>query len=97
MDKVMMDTPSKRALCEILAPVCYKWEDIGIALGVENGVLKSEEQSNRSDFIKLAIVLQDWLDNCCETTWCIVESAVKGDIVEQQDLALEIEEFLQTN
>ena len=97
MDKVMKYTPSKRALCEILASVCSKWEEIGNALGVENGVLECEEQSRRSEFIKLAIVLQDWFDNSCETTWCIVESAVKGEIVKHQDLALKIQEFQKTN
>ena len=97
MDKVMKCTPSKRALCEILASVCSKWEEIGNALRVENGVLECQEQSYRSEFIKLVIVLQDWFDNSSETTWCIVESAVKGEVVKHQDLALKIQEFLKTN
>lgn len=90
-----MQKPAKYVMLELLAPIAYKWELIGISLEVRHSVLMSLAQSNYSDLMRLAMVIQSWMDTqSTPVTWETVIFAVESPIVNNMSVATKLRNYL---
>ena len=95
LSKVLNKMPDKHDLVNLLADVVDVWENIGIVLKVSNGKLQSLRHSSLSEALKLADMLQIWLDEQpTPVTWSTVISALESKIVGKKQTAMEISQFL---
>ena len=95
VSKVLNKIPDKHDLVNLLADVIDVWENIGIVLKVSNGKLQSLRYSYLSETLKLADMLQSWLDEqSTPVTWSTVISALESKIVGKKQTAMEILQFL---
>ena len=79
----------------LLTDIEYEWEEIGIALEVEERVLRGLNQCHDNNTKKLMTVLQSWMDTFpSRSTWDVVLAAVEGPIVKNPSTALKIRKFL---
>ena len=95
LSKVLNKIPDKQDLVNLLADVIDVWENIGIVLKVSNGKLQSLRYSYLNEALKLADMLQSWLDERpTPVTWSTVISALESKIVSKKQTAMEILQFL---
>jgi hypothetical protein len=80
-----------------LARINHKWQEIGIALEIDNNILRNIRQSGLSDIIKLSEVLTSWINNNTEQdfNWEYVAVMLEGPMVEERGLANEIRRNIQ--
>ena len=79
----------------LLTDIEYEWDEIGIALEVEDRVLRGLNRSHEDNTTKLITVLRSWMDTFpSRSTWDVVLAAVEGPIVKHPDTALTIRKFL---
>ena len=87
--------PDPVKLLELLTDVNYLWNEIGIVLRVPNAKLKSLQQSNIANSIKLNEVIQCWIDQrTTEVTWDTIIAAMRNEIVGQDRVAEKIENYV---
>ena len=87
--------PDKRHLLDLLATISARWRNIGDALGVSNNNLESIENDHSNDKVRLSKVIQIWMEEMpSDVTWRTIIEVVRGNIVQNEDKAIEIEEFL---
>ena len=90
-----MQKPAKHDVLKLLAPIAHNWELIGISLEVRDRVLMSLAQSNYSDLMKLAMVIQSWMDTqSTPVTWETVIFAVESPIVNNMSMAAKLRNYL---
>ena len=79
-----------------MANINDKWNEIGIALGVEENVLSGLRQSQNTNTVKLSEVINSWITTKSKTTvtWETVISAIGGPVVNNKQKAMEIREYL---
>ena len=87
--------PIHRDLVDQLANISAKWNELGIALGVDANTLEGLEHSNVSNQVRLGKVLQSWKDadgsaEALPYTWGSVIKAVGGPIVDNKEKMEEI-------
>ena len=93
MSARILKVPDKRILLEILAPIQDKFQEVGLALGVPDYVLK--KTSTKSDILKLNDVLDSWFEmKSNSATWEIFLAAIEGPIVKNQIIGDKIREHL---
>ena len=79
----------------MLATIAARWRNIGDALGVSSDNLESIENDHSNDKVRLSKVIQKWMEEMpSDVTWRTIIEAVRGNIVQNEDKAREIEEFL---
>lgn len=80
----------------LLCPIAFKWEEIGTALKISYGDLKSiQRNSTFSDIDKLSEILQLWIDKePTDITWNTILSAVMSQPVDSYTVAVKILEFV---
>ena len=87
--------PDPVKLLELLTDVNYLWNEIGIVLRVPNAKLKSLQQSNIANSIKLNEVIQCWFDQrTTEVTWDTIIAAMRNKIVGQDCVAEKIKTYV---
>ena len=91
---IISKIPKARDVIQLLAPVAYKWEDIGISLYIDMNELESIRMSNMSAIQKLFKVIQIWLENSDSPTWAILIATLEGPIIQSRRVAMEIREYL---
>ena len=70
--------PDKHILINLLASISNKWQEIGIALNIEQNVLDGLS-SGLADNVKLAKVIENWMNTqSSPVTWETVISAIEG-------------------
>ena len=89
-------TPDTSLLCSLLANVDDKWNEVGIALGVQENVLSRLRQRQDSNTLKLFEVINSWIttESTSPVTWETVISAIEGPVVDNKQRAIEIREYL---
>ena len=80
----------------LLCPIAYKWEQIGTALKIDYGDLKSiQYNSTYSDVDKLSEILQLWINkDPTEVTWNTILLAVMNQPVDSYTVAVKIFDFV---
>ena len=93
---IMSKVPLKRDVLIVLADIQYLWCEIGEALEVNYGKLKSYHYSPMPDCRKLSFVIQDWMDSSqpLAVTWSALIKAVECPIVKQNAIGQKIREYL---
>ena len=88
--------PDRFDLLRLLGHIAYKWEQIGTALQINYGDLKSiQRNSTYSDFDKLSEILQLWINKKpTEVTWNTILSAVMNEPVDSCTVAVKILDFV---
>ena len=82
-------------MLNLLASAAARWEDIGSGLKVAAGAIESLQQSNKRPINKLSEVLQTWMDTWCSSvTWENIIGVVGGPIVDKQNEAQAMRDFL---
>ena len=79
-----------------MASINDKWNEVGIALGVKENVLSGLRQRQDSNTVKLSEVINSWITTESKTTvtWETVISAVRGPVVNNNQKAMDIKEYL---
>ena len=93
---IMSKRPLKRDVLIVLADIQYLWCEIGEALEVNSGKLKSYHYSPMPDIRKLSFVIQDWMDSSqpLDVTWSALIKAIECPIVKQNVIGQRIHEHL---
>ena len=80
----------------LLCPIAFKWQEIGTALKINYGDLKSiQRNSSYSDVDKLSEVLQLWINKeSTDVTWSTILSAVMNQPVDSCTVAIKIHDFV---
>ena len=88
--------PKKVHLQRVLGSIQHKWREIGEALEIPNGTIKSIDHDARyNDSNKLSEVLQTWIDTqTSDVTWRNVIDVIKEYPVNEPGLAKTIPDFL---
>ena len=86
--------PDRHVLLNLLADIKHLWYDIGLALQVPIAKLEGVQQKSLSDINKLSEVLQCWIDQCAEATWQSIITAVRSEIIGQNQISQEIESYV---
>ena len=88
--------PDTSLLCSLLANINDKWNEVGIALGVQENVLSGLHQRQDSNTLKLFEVINSWIttESTSPITWETVISAIEGPVVDKKQGAIEIRECL---
>ena len=86
--------PKKPHLMTLLHPIKYQWYIIGVQLEVSHGDVESIHNEANDDSVKLAKVLQKWIDKNQQVCWRKIISVVEEAPIENQNVANEIYEFL---
>ena len=81
--------PKQQHLIQLLHPIRYQWNIIGVQLNVDYGDIKSVERKEaHSDTNKLNEVLQYWSDGkSCEKSWKKIIFIVDNDPVKNKSIA----------
>ena len=85
--------PDKLKVLTKLVCIDASWRGIGLDLGVSYNDLQSLAESNLSDQTKLDHVLQKWIEmdgQATPVTWKVILDVVKGPLVQNKVVALEI-------
>ena len=85
--------PDKLDVLTKLVCINGSWHGIGLDLGVSYNDLKSLDGSNLSTKMKLDHVLQKWIEmdgQCTPVTWKVILDVVKGPLVKNKAVAMEI-------
>ena len=92
-------TPGIPLLCSFLANINDKWNEVGIALGVQENVLSGLRQRQDTDTVKLSEVINTWIttESISPVTWETVISAIEGPVVNNKKIAMDIREYLIAN
>ena len=89
-------TPDTFLLCSLLDNIKDKWNEIGIALRVQEDVLGGLRRRGDSDTVKLFEVINSWIttESKPPITWETVISAIRRPEVNNIRRAKEIKEYL---
>ena len=83
--------PKKLHLQQALAPIKYKWRQIGEGLGISYGTIQSINGNPQyfDDTLKLSEILQMWIDtnNPSNMTWGAIIEVIKKEPVNKPALA----------
>ena len=83
--------PKKLHLQQALAPIKYKWREIGEGLEISYGAIKSINRNPQydDDTLKLSEILQTWIDtnDPSNVTWGAIIEVIKKDPVNEPALA----------
>ena len=85
--------PDKLEVLTKLVCIDASWRGIGLDLGVSNNDLDGLAESNKSNQTKLDYVLQKWIEmdgQCTPVTWKVIVDVVKGPLVQNKAVAMEI-------
>ena len=87
--------PTRREVLFQLACISASWREIGDGLGVEYNDLDSLTYSNLKDQTKLSKVIQKWIemngkDDGEPVTWITIIDLLRGQLVNNKDLAMKI-------
>ena len=90
---VLQKKPDKLDLLKILAPIDAKWQEIGLALNISSNDLTGlvEYVSNK---VRLAHVIEKWMETSTSITWQIIIEAIGSTIVCNHNITTEISRFL---
>ena len=92
---IIFKVPVWKDAIEVLMPIKNQWYMIGVALEISSGDLDSLKYSNNTDEGKLASMISTWLNKRAKkATWEVLIEAVEGKIVNSQQTAQMIREFL---
>ena len=75
-------TSSKLHLQQALAPIKYKWRQIGEGLKISYGTIQSINRNRQyDDTLKLSEILQQWIDdnNRSNVTWRAIIEVIKKE------------------
>ena len=89
--------PDTSLLCSLLENINDKWNEIGIALGVQENVLSGlRKKTEESNTVKLSEVFNSWIttESTSLVTYEAVISAIEGPVVKNKKRATEIREYL---
>ena len=91
--------PSRHEVLIQLACISASWHEIGDGLGVSYNKLRGLAQSPLENQTRLGDVIQHWLDmngqgGCAPVTWITVLDVLKGPLVNNKALAMEIYQSL---
>ena len=80
----------------LLSPIAYKWQDIGRALQIAHGDLKSLEFNPAyTDVTRLAEVLSLWFNkNPDKFTWRTIISVVESQYVDSYSVSASMHNFI---
>ena len=84
-------------MLELLTKVSYKWELIGVHLGVEEYVLGSERRSDADNATKLYHIISKWIDMDGEftpVTWSTIVHVLK--VIDSKDLIPKLSIFVKS-
>ena len=87
------DKPDKLCVLKWLVDIDASWRGIGLDLGISNNYLEALAQSSMSNQMKLDHVLQKWIEMDSEATpviWKVIIDVIKGPLVQNKALAMEI-------
>ena len=82
--------PEKLHLQRALAPIKYKWRQIGEGLKISYGTIQSINRNPQyDDTLKLSEILQQWIDGNerSNVTWRAIIEVIKKDPVSEPALA----------
>ena len=85
--------PGKLEVLTKLVCIDASWRGIGLDLGVSYNDLQNLAESNESNQTKLDHVLQKWIKmdgQATPVTWKVILDVVKGPLVQNKAVALEI-------
>ena len=85
--------PDKLEVLAKLVCINASWRGIGLDLGVSYNDLQSLAESNLSTQTKLDHVLQKWIEmdgEATPVTWKVILNVIKGPLVQNKAVALEI-------
>ena len=85
--------PDKLEVLTKLVCIDASWRGIGFDLGVSYNDLQSLAESSLPDQKKLDHVLQKWIEmdgQCTPVTWKVILDVVKGPLVQNKAVAMEI-------
>ena len=89
--------PEKHALLRSLYPISGKWHEIGDLLGVDSNIIDSLSSSLVSNEIKMAKMLESWLDNePTPASWDNILDIIEGPL-QKKALAVEIRQKIKTS
>ena len=92
---ILKKKPKLKELVSLLKDIDYEWENIGIALEIEDHVLRGLNESIGANTSKLITVLRSWMDTFpSSSTWNVVLAAVEDPIVNHASIALKIRQYL---
>ena len=92
---ILKKKPKLKELVSLLKDIDYEWENIGIALEIEDHVLRGLNESIGANTSKLITVLRSWMDTFpSSSTWDVVLAAVEDPIVNHAFIALKIRQYL---
>ena len=82
--------PKKLHLQQALAPIKYKWRQIGESLEISHSTIQSINRNTQyDDTLKLSDILQTWIDtnDSSNVTWGAIIEVIKKDPVNEPALA----------
>ena len=82
--------PKKLHLQQALAPIKYKWREIGEGLDIPYGIIQDINRNFQySSTLKLSEILQTWIDtnDPSNVTWGAIIEVIKKDPVNEPALA----------
>ena len=86
--------PERHALLRSLYPISAKWHEIGDLLGVDSNTIDSLSSSLVSNEIKMAKMLESWLDNePTPASWDYILDIIEGPL-QKRSIADEIRQKL---
>ena len=93
------EKPRKIDVLEQLVCIDTEWRKIGNGLRLDPNFLEGLARNNEPDQIRLDKVLQKWMDmdghdSCSPVTWEAILKVLKGNLLQQHDLAKEIYQYL---
>ena len=92
---LLENVPTQHELLNLLADISHLWQEIGLSLNVSDNVLGGLKQSKERDAVKLAEVINSWLNSSTSIiTWKTVIDAIKGPIINHAKKANEIYQHL---
>ena len=78
-----------------MTDIAFKWNIIGVCLGIKHAYLASLQSKQSSDIEKLAEVLQLWIDKIPKpVTWNTILQTIESPPIESKSTIMKIEEFL---
>ena len=94
--------PTKYEALMKLACISASWHEIGDGLRLRHNDLKDLTQSNLPNKRRLGNVIQLWLDmngqdGCAPVTWSTILNVLKGPLLNNKSLAMEIYQSLKEN
>ena len=95
IELVISKRPHKTHVMQVLAPVSFKWFDIGAELKIPLYELESLNRvANDPDIIKLSLAIQIWLDRSENPVWKQLLDVLERPAIGKCHIAAEIRHFL---